>query len=265
MNADLRSRAWTSRLSTLTGIGFLATLVGVGVWEDGVPRAAIAHGVLDVGGMRREYRLVTPRSIRGRTNVPVVFALHGANDTTDEMAAHTGLDELAFMKGFLLVYLQGRHFNWPPFIPPENPTLLEPDLDFFAAMCDLVVSRHHADPRRIYLLGVSQGGAMAGAITAKCSERIAATVVGCGWMPEPLDVEPLNTRHKCPLLFVVGSNDTRVPPDVVRVGYNVFKREGHPVEFRVIEGFGHGWPRAENERVWEFLAGKRVTDSSGRE
>jgi poly(3-hydroxybutyrate) depolymerase len=208
--------------------------------------------------MRREYRLVVPRSIRGQANVPVLFALHGANDTTHEMAAHAGLDELAVERGFLLVYLQGRLLNWPPFIPPENPTLLEPDLAFFRAMCDLVVSRHHADPQRIYLLGVSQGGAMANAITAKCSERIAATVVGCGWMPEPLEFEQLNTRHKCPLLFVVGSHDTRVPPDVVGVGLEAFEREGHPVEMWIVDGFGHGWPQEENERVWEWLARHRM-------
>jgi polyhydroxybutyrate depolymerase len=254
MNAVLPIRSWTSRVRTPLGVALLAALVGVSFWELWFPPAAITHGAITVGDMRREYRLVVPRSIRGQASVSVLFALHGANDTTDEMAAHAGLDELAVESGFLLVYLQGRHFNWPPFIPPENPTLLEPDLAFFRAMCDLVVSRHHADPRRIYLLGVSQGGAMANAITAKCSERIAATVVGCGWMPEPLDVEPLKTRHKCPLLFVVGSNDTRVPPDVVRVGLEAFEREGHPVEMWVIEGFGHGWPREENGRVWEWLA-----------
>jgi polyhydroxybutyrate depolymerase len=225
-----------------------------------VPRTTITHGAIDVDGMRREYRLVVPRAVHGLTSVPVVFALHGANDTTDEMAAHTALDQLAARKGFLLVYLQGRIFNWPPFIPPENPNILEPDLVFFAAMCDWAVSRHHADPRRIYLVGVSQGGAMANAIAAKCSERIAATVVASGWMPEPLDVEPLNTRHKCPMLFLVGAQDRQVPPEAVRVGYDVFEREGHPVQLRIIEGFGHGWPRSQNERVWEFLEGQRLTE-----
>jgi polyhydroxybutyrate depolymerase len=242
----------------------VATVVGLCVIYVWSTRPTIVLGVLEVGDQRREYRLVIPRSVGDLTSVPVVFALHGANDTTDEMAAHTGLDELAAEKSFLLVYLQGRIFNWPPFIPPENPDILEPDLEFFAAMCDFVVSRHHGDRRRIYLLGVSQGGAMANAITSRCSERIAATVVGCGWMPEPLDVEPLGTRHKCPMLFMVGSKDRQVPPEAVRVGHDVFAREGHPVEFRVIEGFGHGWPRAENERVWEFFDSHRLPEAVAR-
>jgi poly(3-hydroxybutyrate) depolymerase len=49
---------------------------------------------------------------------------------------------------------------------------------------------------------------------------------------------------------------------VVRVGHDAFKREGHPVEFRVIEGFGHGWPRSENERVWEFFDSHRLPEAS---
>jgi polyhydroxybutyrate depolymerase len=251
-------------LGALAGFVFVAAIVSLYLADVWSSRPAIIHGAIDVNNQRRDYRMVIPRAAEGLTNVPVVFALHGANDTTDDMAAHTELDQLAVKKGFLLVYLQGRGFNWPPFIPPENPNLFAPDLEFFEAMCDWVTSRHDGDARRIYLLGVSQGGAMANAITAKCSERIAATVVGCGWMPEPLDVEPLNTRHKCPMLFMVGSQDRQVPPSFVRAGHDAFKREGHPVEFRVIEGFGHGWPRSENERVWNFLARHRLPDREAR-
>lgn len=257
---DLRSRlhAWRHSGSLLVVGVLVASIVGIVFLLR--PRAAIFHGTIDVDGMRREYRLVVPRAVAGEQRVPVMFALHGANDTVDFMAEHTGLDELATEQGFLLVYLQGRHLNWPPFIPPENPTLMEPDAAFLRAMCDLVVSDHGGDPRRIYLLGVSQGGAAANLLTAMCSERIAATVVGCGWLPEPLGDEPLETTNKCPMLFIVGSRDRQVPPEFVRKGHDAFERAGHPVEFRVIEGFGHGWPRRENERVWEFLAGKRLGD-----
>lgn len=241
----------------IIGIAFLSTVAGfaaVWAWR---PQATMVHRALDVDGKRRDYRLVVPRSIEGRRDVPVVFALHGAIDTVEEMAEYTQLDRLAIEKGFLLVYLQGRMLSWPPFVPPENPGIYEPDVKFFNAMCDLVVREHGVDPRRIYLLGVSQGGAAANALTAMCSERIAATVVGCGWLPDPLGDAPLETANKCPMLFLVGSRDRQVPPEMVREGHDAFERAGHPVELWVIEGFGHGWPRVENERVWVFLEGKR--------
>ncbi|WP_428307068.1 alpha/beta hydrolase family esterase [Lacipirellula sp.] len=250
------------------------------------PQATVVHGSMIVDGEQRDYRLVLPRQIQDRRahpkrtehvdkraegfipsvlpehDVPVIFALHGAIDTVDEMAGYTELDRLAIEKGFLLVYLQGRMLNWPPFIPPENPGIYEPDVKFFNEMCDFVVREHGVDPQRIYLLGVSQGGAAANALTAMCSERIAATVVGCGWLPEPLGETPLQTVHKCPVLFLVGDRDRQVPPEYVRKGYDAFERAGHPVEFRMVEGFGHGWPRRENERVWEFLQGKILENAT---
>lgn len=219
--------------------------------------ATISHETMIVEEVKRTYRLVIPDSVRGKQNLPVVFALHGALDTTDEMAVYSDLDRLAVEKGFLLVYLQGRLLNWPPSIPEENPTYIDNDLRFFEAMCEKMAREHSADPTRFYVVGVSQGGCMANLLTAKCSERIAATVSCCGWMPRPLDVEPLNTQFKCPILFLVGSEDRQVPPEMVRKAHDAFQREGHPVEFRLIPGIGHGWPPV-NEDIWQFLVDKQI-------
>jgi poly(3-hydroxybutyrate) depolymerase len=218
-------------------------------------RMTVLQESIQVDGEKREYRLVMPDAVRRHSLIPVVFALHGAGDTTSDMAQHTGLDRLAVEKAFLLVYLQGRHRNWPPHIPPDNPDCMAPDLKFFEATCDEMVRRYHADPKRVYVVGVSQGGAMANVLTAKCSRRIAAAVCVCGWLPEPLGREPLNTQHKCPMLFIIGSQDRQVHPAIVRSAHDAFARDGHPVEFRTIDGFGHGWPRNQgiNEGIWAFL------------
>lgn len=218
---------------------------------------AVSNESMMVEGVKRTYRLVIPDSARGRPNLPVIFALHGALDTVEEMAVYSDLDRLAAEKGFLLVYLQGRLLNWPPSIPEQNPTYIDNDLRFFETVCDEMVREHGADPKRIYVVGVSQGGCMANLLTAQCSGRIAATVSCCGWMPRPLDVEPLHTEHKCPILFLVGSEDHQVPPAMVRKARDAFERDGHPVEFREIPGLGHGWPPV-NEEIWAFLEGKRL-------
>ncbi|BBO36243.1 hypothetical protein PLANPX_5855 [Lacipirellula parvula] len=280
MEADRALPTGQRRWKRAVGVGILSLLVGAFATWSWQPQATVVHGSIIIDGEPREYRLVAP-SVDKRAegfipsvfpshptpakpnhNIPVIFALHGALDTVDEMAAYTELDRLAIEKGFLLVYLQGRMLNWPPFIPPENPGIYEPDAKFFNAMCDFVVREYDVDPQRIYLLGVSQGGAAANALTAMCSDQIAATVVGCGWLPDPLGDSPLQTANKCPMLFLVGDRDRQVPPAMVRKGYEAFERAGHPVEFRMIEGFGHGWPRRENERVWEFLEGKRLEKGS---
>src|SRR5688500_9120600 len=47
-------------------------------------------------------------------------------------------------------------------------------------------------------------------------------------MPEPFDVERLNTRHKCPMLLLVGAQDWQVPSGAVRVGYTSSSAKATP-------------------------------------
>lgn len=219
-------------------------------------QATVSHKKLLVEDLEREYRLVIPHQTVGKSNLPLVIALHGALDTTDEMASYTGLDELSAEKGFKLIYLQGRLLNWPPSIVPENPNHIVPDLQFLDAICDESVANLGVDRSRIYLVGVSQGGGMCNLLVAKRSERIAAAVCNCGWLPAPLGETPLETKHKTPMLFLVGSEDRQVSPETVKKAHDAFKEAGHLVELRVLNAAGHGWNKqlGINESIWRFLS-----------
>lgn len=238
-----------------------AILIGAGTALSYATRlqADIQRRTIEIGGVFREYRLVIPYSARDKENLPLLIALHGALDTTDEMAHYTQLDILAAQEGCLLVYLQGRLLNWPPSIPEVNPDIAVPDLEFFDEICDQMVDRYHVDSNRIHLAGVSQGGGMCNLIVSQRSERLASAVCNCGWMPKPLDVAPLTTTNKCPMLFIVGSQDTQVPPEVVRTASRIFEAGGHPIEFRLLDGAGHGWNNnfGVNRILWNFVRDKR--------
>ena len=217
------------------------SVAGILAWPLIYPLAVIEHRTLNVDGVNREYRFALPSSLKQATNIPLVIALHGALDTVDDAAKYSQLDQFAASNRVAVAYLQGRMLNWPPSIPDENPDVAKPDLNFFDQVIDQLVQSDRIDAKRVYVVGVSQGGCMCNLIVAKRSERIAAAVCICGWMPKPLDATPLNTQNKCPLLFIVGSEDSQVPPDNVRTAMQVFEREGHPVEFKLIDGAGHGW------------------------
>jgi polyhydroxybutyrate depolymerase len=231
----------------------LAVLV---FWNRSNGSAIIEHRSMTVDGMDRSYRLVLPTQATSSSLRPLVIALHGALDTTDEMSMYTGLDRLAMTEDFVLVYPQGRLLNWPPSIPDENPGFVEPDLAFIDQLCDWMVESQSVDPKRIYMVGVSQGGGMCNLMVAKRSERFAAAVCNCGWLPDPLGKSPLNTKNKCPMLFIVGSEDRQVSPDVVRAAHDAFEADGHPTTFHLIPGFGHGWDKRHglNELIWQFLS-----------
>ena len=64
--------AWR-RSGSLLVVGVLAVSLG-GILFLLRPRAEIVYGVIDVEGMQREYRLVVPRSVAGKRDVPKVAA-----------------------------------------------------------------------------------------------------------------------------------------------------------------------------------------------
>jgi len=138
-----------------------------------------------VDGEHREYRLVTPDAVQGLDLIPVVFALHGALDSTSQMANTRTWTTLPSRMAFAGVSSRASS-QLAALHSTGQPSCVVPDLRFFEAMREEMVSKHHADPRRVYVVGVSQGGAMANVLTAKCSRLIAATVCCCGWLPEPL-------------------------------------------------------------------------------
>ena len=218
--------------------------------------AEVSHRTMVVDGVERSYRIVIPDEKTLGTRRPLLVALHGALDTTDEMAAYTQLDRLAVKENFLLVYPQGRNLNWHPFIPKENPEVAASDILFIDQLCDDLVQSLDGDPKRIYVAGVSMGGAMCALLIAKRSERFAGAVCNCGWLPDPLGKEPLNTKYKCPILFYTGTEDRQVSSQLVQDAREAFENAGHSTQLRTIQGFGHGWAvkHGINEEIWAFLS-----------
>ena len=157
-------------------------------------------------------------------------------------------------------WLSTRNLNWAPIIPTENPEVSEPDFRFIDDLCEHLKQEYPIDPKRVYVVGVSMGGAMCNQIIVSRSERFAAAVCNCGWLPAPLDTLPMNTKNKCPMLFISGTEDRQVTPAQVKAAKDAFDREGHPTTLLTIPGYGHGWAHklGVNEEVWAFLAEKHL-------
>jgi poly(3-hydroxybutyrate) depolymerase len=215
-----------------------------------------------VDGVERSYRLVVPDAPGASSPVPLLVALHGAGDTTEQMAVYTDLDRLAARHGFCLVYLQGSYDSWPPFIPEQHPEVVDREIAFFDATCDEILSRYPVDARRIYVTGMSQGAAFVHVVVAMRSERIAAAASHSGWLPDPLGETGVDTQYKCPILFVVGADDRQVSPESVAEAQACFAAAGHPTELMQLEGVGHRWAkdRGINETIWQFLSGHELPE-----
>lgn len=125
----------------------------------------------------RAYKLYVPTA---KSDAPraIIVMLHGCTQSADDFAAGTQMNRLADEHGFLVVYPeQAAHANsskcWNWFKPQDQlrdggePSLI-------AGMVREVARKHGADPRRIFVAGLSAGAAMAVVLGETYPELFAA-------------------------------------------------------------------------------------------
>lgn len=134
----------------------------------------------------RDYKLFIPPGA-GTRPMPLVVMLHGCTQDADDFAEGTRLNELGRSEGLFVLYpAQSRRANpqgcWNWFKSNhQGRGRGEPGL--LAGMVQDVLGRHPIDPRRVYVAGLSAGGAMAAIVAAAYPELFAAAGVHSGLAP----------------------------------------------------------------------------------
>jgi poly(hydroxyalkanoate) depolymerase family esterase len=131
----------------------------------------------------RRYKLFIPSRVAGKP-LPLLVMLHGCLQDPDDFALGTRMNAVAEEQRLFVLYPaqseaanQSRCWNW---FNAANQRRDQGEPSIIAGMTREAIESHNIDARRVYIAGMSAGGAMAAIMAATYSDLYAAVGIHSG-------------------------------------------------------------------------------------
>ncbi|MGR2739034.1 extracellular catalytic domain type 1 short-chain-length polyhydroxyalkanoate depolymerase [Billgrantia sp. Q4P2] len=239
-------------------------------WRDSMPQpeqkrgtneaaqpGAFTAGCFTSQAGSRDYKLYLPSGYHGQA-LPLVVMLHGCTQNPDDFAAGTNMNRLAEEQRFCVLYPaqpmtanSSRCWNW---FKAEDQRRDGGEPAILAGMTRQVIDTYGLDASRVYVAGLSAGGAMATTLAMTYPDLYAAVGVHSGLphgvaqsLPDALAAMQGGTgpmanassarvsASRVPAIVFHGDRDTTVHPsnaDRVAAQYAASRADGEPANGR---------------------------------
>jgi polyhydroxybutyrate depolymerase len=177
--------------------------------------ADVVDGEIMVDGTKRTFHFFKPLKQIDAAMLPLVMVLHGGGSDGQSMMRFSRFNDLASDENFIAVYPDGYNRSWNDGRPELNNHL--DDVKFISMLIDYLISKHGADPNKVFITGISNGAIFSLYLAAKIPGKIRAVAAVCGSIPQfnpkeyalsiPLSVMVINGTED-PLLKYNGGSIT---------------------------------------------------------
>ena len=208
----------TRRLGFILLIVF--ALLGALAWYALLPRgidegrtpwhAQVQRQALPVDGLAREFLYYSPPGLA--PGAPLVFVLHGSRGTAAGMRDLTAFafERIAKDEGAIVVYPQGVEKHWNDCRGTADYAANTRNVDdpaFFAAMIDWFARELRADPTRVLVTGLSNGGHMALRLGLERPDLVLAIAPIAAGLPVPATRDCADSGQPVAVAIFNGTGD----------------------------------------------------------
>jgi polyhydroxybutyrate depolymerase len=200
---------------------------------------------ITVNGAKRTFAATLPAA----KPAPLVIVLHGNSQTGEDMATRTSWPKVAAREKFGVVFPDGLNRAWADLrtddtrAPPEGTD----DVAFISKLIEKYVGDGSADPKRIYVTGLSNGGAMTMTLVCKRADLFAAAASVIFNLTDEA-AEACQPSQGVPMLIMNGTADPLVPFE-----------GGHGTSRFAIDGY---WSTEKTLGFWRHINGCEEQDAA---
>ncbi|MBI2194874.1 MAG: hypothetical protein HYU36_23085 [Planctomycetes bacterium] len=177
------------------------------------------EAVLKHDGLTRRFRLHLPAGVAERP-LPLIISLHGASANGKIQELLTGFSAWSDRNGFAVAYPDGENGIWQYWgadVGTENPfPLLKKrmvdDAGFILALVDELAGKKIADPKRVFVNGMSNGAYLSQRLGWNYTDRFAGMAAVAGTMFRPV-AQRVKPKAFLPMLYFHGTADPLVGYD----------------------------------------------------